>query len=1088
MTFRRTLTTVLPVVLCLFSCIAIPAIAGPGYALAFNGTNQYVTVPDHDALTFTNAFTWEAWVQITKTNWSAAAGEDWAALFAKDSYAKEYWLAVYSNKTINVRFNANQFATNFSATAVSTSSWQHVAATWDGTNVCYYLNGALDHTVPWTNEISNTTNVLLIGRDAVSGGRYHFGGLMDELRLWNVARSQAEIQATMNRALSGSESGLVAYWPFDENGGTVISNRATATGSACNGVPSNTPTWVASTLLFVPDTATDGATAVLPTRATLNGNVNPNGQSATAWFEWGATTNYGNLTASTNLAATNSNLTVSSTLTNLTLGQTVHYRLVATNSAGSTAGTDRSVTLPSPAATWLATGVGTHQAQLNGLALPDGLATTIWFEWGTNTAYGHITAPIPLSETNISLTVSAALTNLTPSRTYHFRLVATNSMGSFQGCDLSLRTLPWSAMTLELTGADTVTNECHTAYVEPGATACASPSAIGAGWRTPYSLVLKADGTVFAVGNNDYGQCTVPASATNIVAIGAGEQASMALTRSGEVMTWGSATFSSQVPASARSNVIAIAMGGLHGLALKDDGSILFFGDTAYGQNNNFPVSANSNFVAISAGYAHNLALKADGTTIAWGYNWDGQCNIPPSALSNVVAISGGTFHSLALKADGSVVAWGITGGLGYQGQTVVPDAALSNVTAIAAVNALSLALKVDGSVVVWGRTNENQCTVPASATNVVAIAACESYGGTDYFSIALKADGSVIGWGVERWSYAFTFTPSVRHLKYPVGVSGTLDVDTPGSYLLTYSATNDEGAVASATRTVVVVDTTAPVVTLLGDNPIEMLADTPFVDPGATASDTCAGDLTGSIVVTGVVNTAVPGLYTLTYSATDASDNTGATNRAVWVKGAPSITGLSASLTATNPISGTREAMLRADVAPNGLATTAFFQYGLTTAYPGSSTPVELPAGSLTASNLTCMLDSLMQGVLYHWRVVASNSHGVTTSPDQLLSIPALYAPGDFNGNGVVEPDELAAVYAGYWQDHPTLITNTLGLGSPSVQLEVADSLGWDLTAMVSTDMVNWTNLPVRAQPVFHLVDPGATNDINRYYRLQYP
>jgi hypothetical protein len=51
----------------LFLITAASASAGPGYALSFDGVDDYVTVPDHPALTFTNAFTWEAWIKITKT-------------------------------------------------------------------------------------------------------------------------------------------------------------------------------------------------------------------------------------------------------------------------------------------------------------------------------------------------------------------------------------------------------------------------------------------------------------------------------------------------------------------------------------------------------------------------------------------------------------------------------------------------------------------------------------------------------------------------------------------------------------------------------------------------------------------------------------------------------------------------------------------------------------------------------------------------------------------------------------------------------------------------------------------------------------
>jgi hypothetical protein len=78
--------------------------------------------------------------------------------------------------------------------------------------------------------------------------------------------------------------------------------------------------------------------------------------------------------------------------------------------------------------------------------------------------------------------------------------------------------------------------------------------------------------------------------------------------------------------------------------------------------------------------------------------------------------------------------------------------------------------------------------------------------------------------------------------------------------------------------------DTTAPVVTLVGDAATQITAGSAFTDPGATATDNVDGDLTNHINVSGTVDTAIAGLYTLTYSVTDAAGNTGTASRAVSV------------------------------------------------------------------------------------------------------------------------------------------------------------------------------------------------------------
>ncbi len=66
---------------------------------------------------------------------------------------------------------------------------------------------------------------------------------MDEFRIWNVARSRAEIIAAMTSELSGSETGLQLYYKFNEGSGSVAVNSATATGTSFNGALMNSPTW-----------------------------------------------------------------------------------------------------------------------------------------------------------------------------------------------------------------------------------------------------------------------------------------------------------------------------------------------------------------------------------------------------------------------------------------------------------------------------------------------------------------------------------------------------------------------------------------------------------------------------------------------------------------------------------------------------------------------------------------------------------------------------------------------------------------------------------------------------------------------------
>lgn len=112
------------------------------------------------------------------------------------------------------------------------------------------------------------------------------------------------------------------------------------------------------------------------------------------------------------------------------------------------------------------------------------------------------------------------------------------------------------------------------------------------------------------------------------------------------------------------------------------------------------------------------------------------------------------------------------------------------------------------------------------------------------------------------------------------VSATGSVNTSVPGNYTITYSATDAAGNAATATRTVIVADLTAPVITIAGANPLTVEVGTAFTDPGATATDNI--DANVPVNVSGSVNTAIPGNYTITYSASDTAGNTATATRTV--------------------------------------------------------------------------------------------------------------------------------------------------------------------------------------------------------------
>jgi len=113
------------------------------------------------------------------------------------------------------------------------------------------------------------------------------------------------------------------------------------------------------------------------------------------------------------------------------------------------------------------------------------------------------------------------------------------------------------------------------------------------------------------------------------------------------------------------------------------------------------------------------------------------------------------------------------------------------------------------------------------------------------------------------------------------VNVSGTVDTSVVGTYIITYSATDAAGNTTTSTRSVVVVDTTAPTISITGDNPANVELGSTYTDAGATATDLDSVTVTS----TSDVDTSVIGTYSVVYIATDASGNSASATREVIVE-----------------------------------------------------------------------------------------------------------------------------------------------------------------------------------------------------------
>ena len=247
-----------------------------------------------------------------------------------------------------------------------------------------------------------------------------------------------------------------------------------------------------------PAATTGPVTSVGPTTATVSGSVNPNG-SATSWdVEYGTSTAYGSHTSSKSAGSGTSAVAISASLTGLRAGTTYHYRVVATNSAGTARGADGILTTSAApqATTGSASSVTSTTATLNGTVDPSGRATTWYFEYGTSTSYGTRTPAKDAGSGTGTLSVSAAVTGLKSGVTYHFRLVASSDAGTSRGSDHTffpaappgVTTKTASSIrdtTATLNAAVNPTGQSTTAYFEYGTTtsygAKSATKSLGAG-------------------------------------------------------------------------------------------------------------------------------------------------------------------------------------------------------------------------------------------------------------------------------------------------------------------------------------------------------------------------------------------------------------------------------------------------------------------------------------------------------------------------------------------------------------------------------------------------------------------------------
>ena len=147
------------------------------------------------------------------------------------SYADGFdvkWEAGWLYFRVAVKSNKADYAC--SPYSFKMGEWVHLACTYDHESLRIYVNGNLLVQKPYSTDIYYGSHGFSLGSvtNSYYGGTHYLGGMMDEVRIWNYARSQTQINQTMNLVLQGNEPGLIGYWNCEQGTYTNILSDKTS--------------------------------------------------------------------------------------------------------------------------------------------------------------------------------------------------------------------------------------------------------------------------------------------------------------------------------------------------------------------------------------------------------------------------------------------------------------------------------------------------------------------------------------------------------------------------------------------------------------------------------------------------------------------------------------------------------------------------------------------------------------------------------------------------------------------------------------------------------------------------------------------
>ncbi|HOP46299.1 MAG TPA: hypothetical protein PK874_01445 [Desulfobacteraceae bacterium] len=744
----------------------------------------------------------------------------------------------------------------------------------------------------------------------------------------SVTADQSPVTGSTDTAVSKAITGLTSGITYHYR---VVGTNASGTSYG------EDVTFIAS---LGPPIVTTGLASPLVTGAIIHGTVNALNSSTAVTVEYGTTIAYGFSVTADQSPVTGSNDTaITATITGLSFNVTYHYRVVGTNSYGTTNGADMTfkTTLNPSAITGEATDVQATFAVVNGIANGNGGSWSVRFDYGTTIAYGSSQTANPAQASgNTDTPVTAELSGLTPGTTYHYRTTVYSGGINYYGSDMTLTTISGPSVTTNaasavggntatLNGTVNANNNSTTVTFEYGETISydrtitADQSPVTGSTDTAVSIVLNSllPGTTYhyrAVGSNTTGTVygadmtftalSIPPSATTESATGIGA---------------GDATLNGSVNPNNDSTTVTFEYGltTAYGTTVTADQSPVT-------GNNETDVSKGITGLANNTTYHYRVvAQNSSGTT--YGADMTFTTGVtPPTAVTNPasgVGISAATLHG-----------------------TINPNNSSTTVTF------------EFGETTGYGRTaTADQSPVTGSgdtpvSTNIDLLTANTLY---HYRVCAQNAAGSTCG----------------ADMTFTTNAAGTPAVTTAGISNITATTATCGGNVSDE-----------------GGAPVTARGVCWSTSANPTTSDSITSDGSGA----GVFTSSLTGLSPLTtyyvraYATNFYGTVYGDERIFITLPFAPAVT--TDAATAVGPTYAT----LNGTVNANGDSTTVTFEYGADTSYGKTVTADQSPFTGSVNTAVSSSIAGLVNDTIYHYRVVAENTGGRTYGEDMKFKTAA--------------------------------------------------------------------------------------------------